>query len=472
MIRGTSTTAAEAPAAPTPTPAERRRDLLWQGAALTLWAALPCISLQISQITLFDMFILLVLMFIGLSVANPLRPRKRGAGLFDGTRWRLKGPVSLYGALIVLILAGAMSGMNARHLGLWGFELLTFIYLLVMTVTLDLFSSHQIRRFLRIGAWVFVPICLITGLGALLSALGVVRVTWFYQQLRGTVGAGDKFRGLAYTPNQWAILIAAMFPFLLMLLTEKGKARLWLKGALLVAIVLSVFMAPATGSRSGLAILAVEALMFFGLYLGLDRTISPTRRAVMFGTGLVTAVAAWLMLNSILTDSWVFRRSLGGVGDLAEAGSVADDWRSANWGWALAEYADHPVLGIGFGNFELLYDQHEVHSTYLSLLAEAGPIAMLAYTALFVVALWRLTKLLLAGSVLRQPNLMAIALITCLSSQAVLSVFHNLTRNRHLALLLLVGALYAEQELRRLQAEARQEQAQRLQRAMPPRARR
>ncbi|MEO1269484.1 MAG: O-antigen ligase family protein, partial [Myxococcota bacterium] len=395
---------------------KRRRNTVWQATVMALWLTLPCISLQISQITLFDLVVLAVLSYISLSVFNPFRPR-RNPGLLAGTPWRLKGGTFFYGTFLVLLLISALSGMNAYSLNYWLFEWVILSYLFIMCITMDLLSSQQVERFLHIGAWMFVPICLLTGVVSLLATLGIVKVNWFFHVTDFGVGS-DKFRGLASTPNQWATLLSAMFPFLLMLLAKKNNFGL--KVLLSVTLLLTAIMVPATGSRSGLAIMAITTVLFFGLYLLLDRTITPQRRTLIIGMVAFIAVAVWFALNSSLTESsWVFQRSLGGIGEVFDDGSIPeDDWRLLNWRWALQEFAKRPFLGRGLGNFELFYDKHEVHSTYLSLMTEAGIFAMLAYMALVGFVLWRMGLVLLASGVLRQPNLMTIALFSCISTQA------------------------------------------------------
>ena len=157
--------------------------------------------------------------------------------------------------------------------------------------------------------------------------------------------------------------------------------------------------------------------------------------------------AVYLAIAHTVSDSWVMQRSFEGVRTLVESRSVADNWRTINWSWAMEAYDKHPLLGIGLGTFELYYDRHEIHSSYLSLLTEAGPVAMLAYIGMFVVALTRTGQLLLLNSVMQKSNALTISLFTSLVCLGSMGIFHNQTRHRHLYLLLFLSVMYANNQL-------------------------
>lgn len=78
--------------------------------------------------------------------------------------------------------------------------------------------------------------------------------------------------------------------------------------------------------------------------------------------------------------------------------------RLAHWQVALAIAADHPWLGVGFGNYESVYSDYALinwphplghaHNYYLNLLAEVGVLGTAAYILLWVVILWQVIRLL------------------------------------------------------------------------------
>lgn len=77
--------------------------------------------------------------------------------------------------------------------------------------------------------------------------------------------------------------------------------------------------------------------------------------------------------------------------------------RLAHWQAALNMVDYHPWLGIGFGNYEIVYEEFRLlnwpealghaHNYYLNIMAEAGTLGFLSYIALWIIILtmtWRL----------------------------------------------------------------------------------
>lgn len=69
-----------------------------------------------------------------------------------------------------------------------------------------------------------------------------------------------------------------------------------------------------------------------------------------------------------------------------EDGFLADNIRAG-----LAAFGDNPFFGAGLGNVELNYFSHEIHSTYLAILATGGVFGILTYLY-FVSVLIRETR--------------------------------------------------------------------------------
>ena len=77
--------------------------------------------------------------------------------------------------------------------------------------------------------------------------------------------------------------------------------------------------------------------------------------------------------------------------------------RLALWGTAAAMFMEHPVLGVGYGNYRALYgdyltdvdvDQLDAHSLYLQLLAETGVFGFALFMALMALLLRQAAGLL------------------------------------------------------------------------------
>jgi O-antigen ligase len=81
--------------------------------------------------------------------------------------------------------------------------------------------------------------------------------------------------------------------------------------------------------------------------------------------------------------------------------------RLAFWQAALDMWRDHPVLGVGLGNYPIAYARYALpkwrmalghaHNYYLNIAAEAGLIGLLGYLALWAAALWQTVQVRLAS---------------------------------------------------------------------------
>jgi hypothetical protein len=187
-------------------------------------------------------------------------------------------------------------------------------------------------------------------------------------QGRFTGGGGD--------PNvQAAGYVATMFVIMgLIPIYRSRKMRFALVGAF--ALITVGFLA--TQSRGGLIALIVATLVAL--------VVAPRYRRRILGLGGIVCVAVGLLLASqpgALSRITNFGGGSSGRGDL--------------WRVALDVFHDHPLAGVGAGNFEtveahfvlrpgaisriqyLVDEPHLVHNTYLQLLAETGVVGLALY---------------------------------------------------------------------------------------------
>jgi O-antigen ligase len=143
--------------------------------------------------------------------------------------------------------------------------------------------------------------------------------------------------------------------------------------------------------------------------------VARTGRAVVLGTVLAVLLAYGLLAGGIarvppvvlqrFSDFWPYLgvTDVRGV-EITDANFAVLE-RMAHWQSALAMWADHPWLGVGIGNYEPVYPRYALplwplplghaHNYYLNIGAEAGALGLLAYLALWSVALvaaWRATR--------------------------------------------------------------------------------
>jgi len=154
-----------------------------------------------------------------------------------------------------------------------------------------------------------------------------------------------------------------------------STAERWLLTGAAALIAISVLE---TGSRGGLVALAVTFVA--GLALG--------------GRLRARVLASLLAFAALGAAYFAFAASPQVAGRVTHFTSGGGSGRTDLWAIARQVAHDHPVLGVGIGNFEqversyasrttnlpaidlVLDETHVVHNTYLELLAELGPVGL------------------------------------------------------------------------------------------------
>jgi O-antigen ligase len=124
--------------------------------------------------------------------------------------------------------------------------------------------------------------------------------------------------------------------------------------------------------------------------------------------------------------------------------------RIAHWQAALGMWRDHLWLGVGAGNFAVVYDDYNLprwyealghaHNVYLNFAAEAGLLGLLAYGWLSVAGLWQAVRC--ARSHDRFLAAVGAGVLGGLIAAAVHNAFDNLwVQHIYLTLALLLGLL-------------------------------
>mgnify|MGYP001942558856 CR=1 FL=1 len=412
------------------------------------------LKLQVARIVPFDAMVGLVLTGILFLRFGPMGKKARRTG-----RWRLNAWSGWYMAMAALLGAGLISGVHAVSAKLWVIELLTFGYMLAMLLSVDLLSTRRLERFLEIGGWCFAAICIFSGLVVVIHLAGGPKFEYFYEDAWLRAGVTNKFTGPMRFSNQWAGYFLAMFP-LLMALNFKYKSP-WLRTVLLASLLLGFVTVPSTGSRSGMFLVVAQSGGFVVLYSLLNRQGRATTRLLSLAIFIGVLVGTYWFLFQSTGDDAIINRSLGAF-DLVREQSVSDRWRDYNWAMAIREFEKSPFIGMGLGTFELFYDKHEVHSSYLSFAAETGVVGAAAYLFLMAVPMLALLRAMVATTAHGRTDAMLIALTVAVGTQLLFAIHHNNTRHRHVWMVLIMGLLYAEltmAKLRAMTAAARQERA-------------
>jgi len=189
-------------------------------------------------------------------------------------------------------------------------------------------------------------------------------------------------------PTTFAELIVIALPLMLhrvraALRRHRAAAAGWAAAALLGLVVLTL-----TGSYGALPVLA--ALGFVALLARSSRW-TPRRRAAAGGVAVLLAAAAFLVVFQVRGFTpW----------DAEQAHNPVRQ-RLFNWRAAAAAWQEHPLAGVGPGNFQVAYARHRpaganetvvAHNTYLHLAAEGGTLPAVALAALALLLGWRILR--------------------------------------------------------------------------------
>ena len=288
----------------------------------------------------------------------------------------------VYVPLLAFLGAGFLSVLVARNANAALVELATYV-----NGALLLFLVHQImtrsERGLRLG---FAG--LLTGAGAAIGAaaigVGAILLRFPLPVLTSDTG---KLVGTFMAPNQLPSYMLVILPLMLYMAMRRRTVLLRvLAGCGALAAALSIM---ATGSRSGVIAVAVIG---FGYAFWRSRK---KLRVVL----ILVALAIGVLLGSV---AGVFDRGLGPLGrsltvfedasSYIAAPERADTVRFRNL-QAWAEIArTRPLLGVGVGNFRILFTEiipeaprgFELHNAFLSVWAEMGLMGFIP----FMIFLW------------------------------------------------------------------------------------
>ncbi len=256
----------------------------------------------------------------------------------------------------------------------------------------------------------------------------------------GQTGLTSRAVGLQGDPNMYALYELAAIPIaasLASISTGRHRRRWLLVVVLLVAAVL------AAQSRGGL--LATFGLLVFLLWTGEfgGRFAVRPRLTALVGSGTLFAVVfgAYLAIPRFHAEDVSANRGTGRL----------DIWHAAWAGWE-----EHPVLGLGAGNFikqsdrllsstpgveldpySVLFDGIKVHNAYLEPWVELGPIGLGLYVGVLLtvgVVLFRVYR--------NEPSGVLRALFPMLLAFATATIFLSAINNKLLWMLAGLAAAY------------------------------
>jgi hypothetical protein len=194
--------------------------------------------------------------------------------------------------------------------------------------------------------------------------------------------------------------------------TQHGSRAVWQIGlAALATLALVSMLAAVVMSWSRGAWLGVGAALIVTL-------IVQSRRAFLLTIIAAFALTFVILLSSINVIPPAIAERFSGIADYFGVfdvrGVKVDDAnyaiveRMAHWQAAAAMFAEHPLLGVGFGNYAAAYPAYALprwsdplghaHNYYLNVAAETGLVGLTAYVLLWAAAFWQ------AWRAVRQSN--------------------------------------------------------------------
>jgi len=322
-----------------------------------------------------------------------------GTGLAQSARPRSSGSLALIASLTILVLAALAASLFAG--APWSLSLSSAGTILAAVLVLAV-GACVARAGLGIPAFRAFCIALVVA-GVASSAIGLVQV------LAPQLADGDwiaqasipgRATGNVRQPNHlsslllWSVVAAIWL----------GEARViyrevaWILAALFIEVIVL------SASRTGL--LGMGALMGWGL---LDRRLSRPTRLLLLGSPFVY-LALWA-----LTSVWSHQTGMafGGEARLSGSGLYVSYSRYKIWWNSLALIAQHPWLGVGFGEFNFVWTLtpfpdrpvaffDHAHNLLLQFAVELGIPLTLLVLGLMAYALWHAVKNAVADG--REPG--------------------------------------------------------------------
>jgi O-antigen ligase len=312
----------------------------------------------------------------------------RPEDLIPGLSWIPMAKVT--GGIALLALIFGSGGMRRQKLPLEIKVLLLLLFYMVLTIPFAYWRGGAFNTVVnKFSKGVIVALLLslmvteVQQMRKLLSIqLGAVAFVTFVSMAIHHTDKDGRLSGVQKSilenPNDLAINLAMNFPICMaFLLGAKGAPRKLLWGVSLAVMLLGTIL---TYSRSGLIAMVITVLGCIWEY-----GIKGKRKSVLVGAlalGMVGTVVILATPNYVTRIRSLFSGNIQGSND---RGSL--EGRRELLVKSIQTALDHPIFGVGPGNFEVIDGQWRVaHNSYTELAAEAGFPALGLFLLLLVVS--------------------------------------------------------------------------------------
>ena len=284
--------------------------------------------------------------------------------LVSGTlRLEGKQAVLFLGFLGLMVVHGPIAVNNYWTLMVFITMAINFIVFLSLTLFVD--NQEKYEKLIRV--WL--------GIHVLLAVIGAVK------------GSGRGIGGFLGDENDFCMTMNMIIPFPFFLaMYERGRKRLFYMGL----TVMFLFVIIMTQSRGG----------FVGLIATFIYCWLRTKKKVL--TALVIILLAGFVVLVAPSSYWSEVRSIREEGTSKGTGAE----RVYTWGIGWHMFLDHPIMGVGQGNFPYVFKKYEfevtrsdepfrgrsvagraAHSIYFTLLPELGLIGSMLFLGMVVISI-------------------------------------------------------------------------------------
>lgn len=354
---------------------------------------------------------LIILLMIGLCL---YRGRKRvGAFLFSGPA---KFLILFFAAAVLSVACSVTADYAIQYYRL--VQLLLFL-LLFCSIS-DVLRSLEVQQLVNRIFWVFLFAALVEcGIGIAqyfmqgslgLKSLGEVNISGFHFPMQGgyrwiidewTGCMTDRTvlcrcSGTFTHPNiLGGFLFASLLAtFYLIIVENKKTVRRLLYGAIFIQI----FTLAISFSRAAIIATVIGVFVWFGV--SMVKFFRKEKRNDLFFLRRVSVIAA-VLVSALICLSLFYNQffSRGGIINYNQVVAVADQERIVYQNIAWEMFKDHPILGGGYNNYQILSHEYipenntsvlfaKVHNIYLLVLAETGLLGAGAFV-LFLISLFK-----------------------------------------------------------------------------------
>lgn len=349
-------------------------------------------------------------------------------------------PVYLTLALLALLAAMSLSMTVAVNIAASLKEISKWLEFLVLV----LLGAQYMRT--RRQIWTLVILICLAGITQ--AGLGYVQAFLNLGPASFVRGASLRIYGTFDQPNPYAgyINILLSIALALVLLGNNWKTRM-LAALTVIPLAVAEYLTQSRGAE-----IAIAAALLFIVIIGMPRMRIFIKLLAVAGLGTIGAfllgVIPLYVLNPLLKVLGLFDLSLTSPND--QTFSTAE--RLAHWIAGLHMFLDHPILGVGIGNYADAYPHYFIanfldplghaHNYYINIAAETGSIGLIAYL-LFLLAIFaagghayrcisrkwmqvKFSTLPESVAMLTNDRALAIGLLVALISVCVHNLFDNL----------------------------------------------